>query len=65
MAEATPKFDPIGILAALERERVNFIAIGAPARVIQGTGERARAASTSCRRRGQRTSAGSGTLYTN
>lgn len=39
MAESTPKFDPIGILASLERKRVNFIVIGALARVIQGTGE--------------------------
>ena len=39
MAEASPKFDPIGILAALERRRVSFIVIGGLARVIQGTGE--------------------------
>ncbi len=39
MAEPSPKFDPIGILAALERRRVSFIVIGGLARVIQGTGE--------------------------
>jgi len=37
--EPSPKFDPIGILAALERRRVRFIMIGGLARVIQGTGE--------------------------
>ena len=39
MAEDAPKFDPIGILGALERERVSFVVVGALARVIQGTGE--------------------------
>ena len=39
MNETSPKFDPLGILAALERRRVNFIVIGGLARVIQGTGE--------------------------
>ena len=39
MAEPPPKFDPIGILAALERRRVSFIVIGGLARVIQGSGE--------------------------
>ncbi len=39
MAEPSPKFDPIGILTALERRRVSFIVIGGLARVIQGTGE--------------------------
>lgn len=32
-------FDPIGVLAALERHRVSFVVIGALARVIHGTGE--------------------------
>ena len=39
MAEPSLKFDPLGILAALERRRVNFIVIGGLGRVIQGTGE--------------------------
>jgi hypothetical protein len=39
VAEAPPKFDPIGSLGALERQRVNFIVVGALARIIQGTGE--------------------------
>ena len=34
-----PRFDPYGTLAALERERVTYIVIGAFARVIQGTDE--------------------------
>ena len=32
-------FDPIGILATLERHRVSFVIVGAFARVIHGTGE--------------------------
>ncbi len=32
-------FDPIGVLAALERHRVSFVVIGGFARVIHGTGE--------------------------
>jgi hypothetical protein len=32
-------FDPIGVLATLERHRVSFVVIGAFARVIHGTGE--------------------------
>jgi hypothetical protein len=39
VADAAPRFDPVAILAALERRRVNFIVIGGLARVIQGTGE--------------------------
>jgi len=39
VAEEPPKFDPIGILGALERQRVSFVVVGALARVIQGTGE--------------------------
>ncbi len=39
MADPAPRFDPVAILAALERRRVNFIVIGGLARVIQGTGE--------------------------
>jgi hypothetical protein len=32
-------FDPMGILAALDRHRVSFVVIGGLARVIHGTGE--------------------------
>ncbi len=32
-------FDPMGVLAALERHRVSFVVIGGLARVIHGTGE--------------------------
>jgi hypothetical protein len=32
-------FDPVGILATLERHRVSFVIVGAFARVIHGTGE--------------------------
>jgi hypothetical protein len=32
-------FDPIGILATLERHRVSFVVVGAFARVVHGTGE--------------------------
>lgn len=34
-----PPFDPLGLLAALERHRVAFVVIGGLARVIQGTDE--------------------------
>jgi hypothetical protein len=33
------RFDPYGIFAALERERVSYVVIGAFARVIEGTDE--------------------------
>ena len=33
------RFDPYGMLAALERERVSYVVIGAFARVIEGTDE--------------------------
>jgi hypothetical protein len=36
---AEGRFDPIGLLAALQRRHVSFIVIGAFARVIQGTDE--------------------------
>jgi len=39
MAEKQAKFDPYGILKALDRHRVNYIVIGAFARVLQGTEE--------------------------
>jgi len=38
MAEA-PKFDPLGVLAALDRHRVTYIVVGAFARVVQGAEE--------------------------
>jgi hypothetical protein len=38
MAES-PRFDPIGILATLDRHRVTYIVIGSFARVIQGAEE--------------------------
>ena len=38
MAEQ-PRFDPIGILQALDRHRVNYVVVGAVARVIQGAEE--------------------------
>jgi hypothetical protein len=37
-----PRFDPIGILATLDRHRVSFVLVGALARVIQGAEELAR-----------------------
>jgi hypothetical protein len=37
--QAEGRFDPIGLLAALQRRHVSFIVIGAFARVIQGTDE--------------------------
>ena len=39
MAEARTKFDPYGILQALDRYRVDYVVIGAFARVLQGTEE--------------------------
>ena len=39
MAEARPKFDPLGVLATLDRHRVAYIVIGAFARVVQGAEE--------------------------
>ena len=39
MAEKPPKFDPYGILEALERHRVKYVLIGGFARVLQGTEE--------------------------
>jgi hypothetical protein len=39
MAKKPPKFDPLGVLQALDRHRVSYIAIGGFARVIQGTEE--------------------------
>lgn len=39
MAEDRPNFDPLGLLATLDRHRVAYIVIGAFARVIQGAEE--------------------------
>jgi len=42
MAEAQARFDPLGMVAALDRQRVTYIVIGGLARVIQGTDETTR-----------------------
>jgi hypothetical protein len=39
MAEARPKFDPLAVLATLDRHRVAYIVIGGFARVVRGTEE--------------------------
>jgi hypothetical protein len=39
VAEARPKFDPLGVLATLDRHRVAYIVIGGFARVVRGTEE--------------------------
>lgn len=39
MAEDRPKFDPLGLLATLDRHRVAYIVIGAFGRVVQGAEE--------------------------
>src|SRR5579885_1339687 len=39
MAEPAAIFDPRGLLAALERQRVAYILVGAFARVVQGADE--------------------------
>ena len=39
MAEAQPKFDPLGMLAALDRHRVAYIVVGAFGRVVHGAEE--------------------------
>jgi hypothetical protein len=39
MAEKRPKFDPYGVLQALDRHRVKYVVIGGFARVLQGTEE--------------------------
>ncbi len=39
MAEPPRKFDPLGLLATLDRHRVAYIVIGAFARVVQGADE--------------------------
>src|SRR6478736_1380882 len=39
MAETHPRFDPYGVLQALDRQRVRYVVIGGFARVLQGTEE--------------------------
>jgi hypothetical protein len=39
VAERPPKFDPYGLLQALDRQRVTYIVIGGFARIVQGTEE--------------------------
>src|SRR6476660_7620408 len=39
MAETHPRFDPYGILQALDRQRVKYVVIGGFARVLRGTEE--------------------------
>ena len=39
MADGTPRFDPYGVLQALDRHRVKYVVIGGFARVLQGTEE--------------------------
>lgn len=39
MAENGPKFDPLGVLATLDRHRAAYIVIGAFGRVVQGAEE--------------------------
>jgi hypothetical protein len=39
MAERRPRFDPYGVLQALDRQRVKYVVIGGFARVLQGTEE--------------------------
>ena len=39
MADRRSRFDPIGILATLDRHRVSYVLVGAFARVIQGAEE--------------------------
>jgi hypothetical protein len=39
MSEPAPSFDPRGLLAALDRNRVAYIIVGAFARVVQGADE--------------------------
>src|SRR5690348_7900403 len=39
MAERRPRFDPYGVLQALDRQRVKYVVVGGFARVLQGTEE--------------------------
>ena len=42
MADSDPRFDPLGMIAALDRHRVSYIVVGGFARVIQGADETTR-----------------------
>ena len=42
MAESKGTFDPLGLLAALDRHRVTYIVVGAFARIVQGAEEMTR-----------------------
>ena len=42
MADSQPAFDPLAMLAALDRQRVTYIVVGGFARVIQGAEETTR-----------------------
>ena len=42
MADSDSRFDPLGMIAALDRHRVSYIVIGGFARVIQGADETTR-----------------------
>ena len=39
MADTRPRFDPYGVLQALDRQRVKYVVVGGFARVLQGTEE--------------------------
>jgi hypothetical protein len=39
VAERQPRFDPLGLLASLDRQRVSYVVIGAFARVVHGADE--------------------------
>jgi hypothetical protein len=39
VAESRPKFDPYGLLQALDRHRVTYIVVGGFGRIVQGTEE--------------------------
>jgi hypothetical protein len=42
MADQDPRFDPLGMIAALDHQRVSYVVIGGFARVIQGADETTR-----------------------
>ena len=42
MADNRPRFDPLGLLQALDRHRVTYIVVGSFARIIQGADEMTR-----------------------
>ena len=59
VAEKSPTFDPRGLLSALDRHRVDYIIVGAFARVVARCRRSHRAGSTSSRPRGRTTCDGS------